>query len=260
MALKAINDFSKGLSLYKIWTYEAWHELSAKYKRTALGSIWLSAPMVTMSLCLSLVFGALLGADVASLLPHIMGGILCFSLVSFIFDTGPEIYMSYQNIIKNHAYPFSYYTFETICRVFFTFLNNLIVFWISMAIIGKLTLPNVTIFLGLLVVMTNMFFWGSLIALLSARYRDLRFMMPQFAMAIFYVTPIMWRVEDVSPKAANIVYKSPFYGLLEIVRAPLLGKIAPVQCWTSALISVAVGMLLWLIFFGKFRRRIAFWV
>ena len=53
---------------------------------------------------------------------------------------------------------------------------------------------------------------------------------------------------------------NPFFSLLEIVRAPLLGHIPGPVVWFSALgYSVLLWVVAWLLFV-RVRGRIAFWV
>lgn len=261
MFTKAINDLTRGLSLYKVWTYQAWHDMSAKYKRTILGSLWIAGSMVTMSLVLSVVFGALLGQDLHTVMPNIMGGILCWGLAAFMLVEGPDIFMNAGVVIKSHAYPFSYYVFEAAARSFMIFLNNLVVFFIALALLGKLAIPHWTFVPGLAIVFVSMFTWGGVISLVSARFRDLRFMIPHLAQILYFLTPIMWRVEDISSEnKARLADLNPFYGLIEVLRAPLLGHEPPQLCWVLALGIMGVGVILWLLVFGAFRKRIPFWV
>ncbi|CAN1484367.1 hypothetical protein MCEMIH15_00004 [Caulobacteraceae bacterium] len=44
---KAFADLSNGLGLSHVWVHQAYHVISAKYKRTVLGSLWISGAMVS---------------------------------------------------------------------------------------------------------------------------------------------------------------------------------------------------------------------
>lgn len=261
MFTKAFKDLIDGLRLYKVWTYQAWHETSAKYKRTVLGSLWIAGTMVTISLALALIYGALLGHNLKDVLPHIMAGIMCYNMASFMLGEAPEIFMKSSFIIRSHAYPFTYYVLESAASNFIIFLNNAIVFYISMALLGTLAIPNWTILLGLPIVFVTITSWGTVIALLASRFRDLRFMMPHLSQIIYFLTPIMWQVSDISAKnRSRIADINPFYGLVEILRAPLLGHEPPGVCWALALVTMFTGIFTWIGVFGVFRRRIPFWV
>jgi len=260
MLRKAILDLTNGASLYKVWSYQAWHEISAKYKRTFLGSLWIAGGMVALSLALAVMFSAVMHQKLHDIFPNIIGGILCWGLCSFVFLDSPEIFISSAAMIKNHAYPYTYFSFEAVCRTTFVFLNNLVVFFIAIACVGALTIPNWTFIIGLPIVLVTLFCWGTVIGLAASRFRDLRFMTPLLSQIIFFLTPVTWNAKDISPSHRFLVDFNPFYGLVEIIRAPLLGKAAPMECWGLAIGAMAFGVVLWLIVFGAFRRRIPFWI
>ena len=257
---KAINDLVGGLALWRVWTYQAWHEMTARYKRTILGPFWLAAQMLVTSMCLALVWGILMNRDMKEILPYITAGMLCFQVVSFMFNDGPELFLGAGNTIKNHAYPFTYYILETACKAVLTFGHNVIVFWAVCAAVQNIAVPNWTFLIAMPIVIITVMCWGTIIGLVSARFRDLRFLLPYFGQLMFYVTPIVWRVGDISTKRAYVAQFNPLYGLLEIIRAPLLGHVAPAHAWALAIGTMVTGMITWVLVFPPFRKRIAFWI
>jgi ABC-type polysaccharide/polyol phosphate export permease len=260
MNSKSIKDLISGLSLWHVWLYQAYHDISAKYKRTALGSLWIAGSMVVTSLSFGIAFGALFGANLADTLPHIMGGFLCYNLIAYVLQEAPETYLSNSGIISNHAYPFTYYSFEMVAKNVLFFLHNLVVFLIVLVVLQKFSVPHWSIIIGLPVVLLNMLTWGTLAGLISARYRDLRFLLPYFSQMVIVLTPIMYKPEILKKNQLIIVDLNPFYPFVEMVRAPLLGQAMPVHFWNMAMIVSGLGVALWLIFFNLFRKRIAFWV
>ena len=260
MYRKAFLDLMGGFALWRVWLYQAWHEMTARYKRTALGSFWLAGQMVVTSLCLALVWGGLMGRNMHDVLPYIAGGILCFSLVALPLTQGPELFLGAGSMIRNHAYPYTYYVLENICQTTLTFAHNLVIYWIVIACFQASEFPHWTFLLGAPVVLVTVFTWGSVFGLIAARFRDLRFMLPFIGQLFFYLTPIVWRVNDISTKRAYISQYNPLYGLLEIMRAPLLGHAPPAQCWSLALGTMVTGCAIWLVVFPLYRKRIPFWV
>lgn len=257
----AINDLTRGVSLYHVWVHQAYHEISAKYKRTFLGSLWIAGGMVATALALSIVIGGIQGQSLPDTLPYVMCGILSYGLTGYILAEAPEVLMSSGFIIKNHAYPYTYYAFESITRTFFVFLHNLIAFYITLAILFRLAVPHWSIILALPLVYMNSFVWGTLASMVSARFRDMRFMLPFMSQIVFFMTPVFWHADSVKAGwRSALINFNPFYGLMEIVRSPLLGHGAPLVCWELSFSSLAVGLVLWLFFFGTFRGKIAFWV
>jgi ABC-type polysaccharide/polyol phosphate export permease len=259
MFSKALKDLSGGIGMRHVWAYQAYHDISAKYKRTALGSFWIAGQMIFTSIAYALVFGGLSGASLHDTLPWIMGGILCYTVVSAILTECPEIFLSNGGIISNHAYPFTYFKFEHAAKTFIIFLHNLVIFEITLALVGALAVPHWTIILGLPLVWLNVFTWGGMTAMLAARYRDLRFLLPYLSTLLLFLSPVIWRPEQLQ-RNRLLIDLNPFYPFIEMIRSPLLGTAMPMHLWPMAAGVTVVGIILWLIMFDALRKRIPFWV
>ena len=76
------------------------------------------------------------------------------------------------------------------------------------------------------------------------------------------MTPIMWyaKVLEAHPKADLLIRFNPFYYMLDIIRAPLLGRPMPVDVVLKALIVSIVIFAITAFGFARTRGRIAYWV
>lgn len=256
---KVVKDLVNGWNLYPVWIHQAYHNLSSKYKRTILGTLWIAGNFVFTSLAITLVFGTIFHQDLKTFLPYSMLGNLVGSTCLWVFFEGPEMYIGYASIIKNHAYPFTYFSFESVTKVIFLFFHNLVVYYIFMAVSQNLVVPHWSAVPGLLVLTMALLTWGSVFGMLAARYRDLRFLLPSMATLLFFLTPIYWHMDLLGSRAWIATY-NPLYNLVAIVREPLLGKLATMDNWIQSIGVTLLGFVVWLVFFGKFRRRIPFWV
>ncbi len=256
---KGIRDLVNGAKLYHVWLYQAYYELSAKYKRTILGSLWITSNMIFTSLAVAIVFGSIFGRNLQEVLPYMMAGNLVGTTALFVLYEAPEMYIGSGGIIKNHAYPFTYFAFEGVSRKIILFFHNLVAFYIAMFIIGAASIPHWSIILGLPLLCIGLLTWGTLIGMLSARFRDLRFLLPNLGHLLFFMTPIYWHYELLKDNHW-IADLNPLYAMVSIVRMPLLGVPPSDQNWAMAFGICALGVILWLIFFSMFRRRIPFWV
>jgi len=260
MIAKAINDLKRAFALRHVWLYQAWHETQSKYKRTLLGPFWIAASMMATAGSLALVFGAIMGQDLHIFYPYILSGMMAFYLCTFPLQEGPELFTGAAGIIKNTSYPFSYYICERISKVLISFGHNLVVFYAVVLLIGAAAIPHWTILIGFPIVVTTMFFWAGAIATISSRFRDLRIFLPYTAQFMFSMTPIFWQADQIGQKRAFIAHVNPIYGLVEMIRSPLLGHAPPHICWGLALSAMISGMVVWTVTFIPFRRRIPFWV
>ncbi|WP_172961185.1 ABC transporter permease [Asticcacaulis excentricus] len=256
---KALRDLIAGFNMHSIWLHQAYHTLSAKYKRTILGSLWIAGNFVFTSLAVSLVFGILFQQDLKELLPYAMLGNLAGSTCLWVITEAPELFVAHSSMIKNHAYPFTYFVFEGLARLFLLFGHNLVVFYIFMAANRTLAIPHWTIVPGLLLVLLVLFCWGLVIGQLSARFRDLRFLLPNLSTMLFFLTPIYWHVDMLRDKQW-IAEFNPLYNLVSLIREPLLGHAPSMGNWLHVGVAAVVGLIVTSIVFGLYRRRIPFWV
>ena len=81
---------------------------------------------------------------------------------------------------------------------------------------------------GLLLVLLNGAAVTLLIGMVSARFRDIPQLINSIVQIVFFVTPIMWKPELLRTRS-YIAEFNPFYHLVEIVRAPLLGQMPSCQ-------------------------------
>jgi ABC-type polysaccharide/polyol phosphate export permease len=257
---KAIKDLVAGAKLYQVWLFQAYHELSVKFKRTALGSLWIAGNFLFVSVAITLVWGQLFNRDLKEMLPHAMLGNLCATLSLWIVSDAPELFMSSSAVIRNHAYPFTYYAFEKIARNMMQFAHNLVIFYIFMVFMGTFTIPNPIFFAGLAIDLVSLFTWGMVVGMLAARFRDIRFLLPSLTFLLYFLTPVYWHVEMLSPSKRWIADVNPINGMMSVLREPLLGHFPSDANWMGALAVCVSGIIVWGITFPIFRRRIPFWV
>ena len=173
---------------------------------------------------------------------------------------GTEIFMGSAHIIKNHAYPLSYYAFEMIARNFITFLHNLVVFVVMALCVHALKPIHWTFLPGMVLTYLIVVFYSTLAGMLGARFRDIRFIFPYLAQLLFFLTPIFWKADLIQGPRRLIAELNPLYHVVQLMRRPLLGQPPTVENWVNSGVVLLVGVVLWLIFFTINRRRIAFWI
>jgi ABC-type polysaccharide/polyol phosphate export permease len=257
----ALRDLVRGLKLWHVWLFLAWQDVISKYRRSILGPLWIAGGMVATSLAISISWGAMSGQPLHDFLPFAMGGILVWThFIGILVIDAPELFVAAQGSIRNNAFPFTFYVMRFMARSIMVFAHNLVVFWAATLIVGNPHIPNWEILPGLVVLTLVVLVLAPVIGMVSARYRDLRFMLPFLAQILFFITPVFWHPDTLSGTKSAIVDYNPLYYLLEIVRTPLLGQSVSAHIWTVALAILAISFLIWFIAFSMARRRIAFWI
>jgi ABC-type polysaccharide/polyol phosphate export permease len=153
-----------------------------------------------------------------------------------------------------------YFAFEEYDKLLMLFFHNLLVFYIFMIIMGTFAVPHYTFIFGFILDVISLITWSTIIGMFSARYRDLRFLLPSLSFLLFMLTPVYWDISMLSEDRRWIADLNPLNGMLSVLREPLLGRAASAVNWTSAGLVAFFGVVAWLIFFPAFRRRIPFWV
>lgn len=256
---KAIKDLVAGVKLYRVWLHQAWFTLAAKYRRTALGTLWLAGQYASTSLAFAMLFGLLLKRDMHTLLPFAMiGNLALHTVVAPIMDGG-MLFTSNSGMIRNHAYPFMYFSLEYTARHMMLFFHNLVIYYIFMIFNQSLVFPTWEVIPGLIIDAVVLLTWGTVIGMLTARFRDLSFMFQAIGSPLFFLTPVYWPPEDLGPRAFLVNF-NPLFSLVSIVRMPIMGQNVPATNWSIAIGIALLGILVWFLSFAAFRRRIAFWI
>jgi ABC-2 type transport system permease protein/lipopolysaccharide transport system permease protein len=119
--------------------------------------------------------------------------------------------------------------------------------------VGLLAIP------GLIVLITNGALANLSIGIISARFRDVPPLIGSVVQIVFFVTPIFWKPELLKGKE-YVTDLNPFFHLLEIVRAPMLGNVPSAKSWVAVLLITLFNIAITGAFFSRYRSRISYWV
>jgi ABC-type polysaccharide/polyol phosphate export permease len=257
---QAFADLLNGARLYELWSRLAFHDIRQRFRRSVLGPFWLTISMGTLVAVLGLVFSTLFHQDVAKTLPYISTGIIFWGLLTSCITEGTTVFISAESYIRNLPIPLSVHFYRMMAR-------NIMIWGFTMAIYVvvlvyfELTLGwNALMFIpGFMLFLINTAWISLSVGVLSTRYRDVPQVIANVIQVVFFLTPIFWSPETLPNRPAFVLF-NPFYHLIEIVRAPLLGEVAPLLSW-GLCIGMAVaglGFTAWL--YRRAHARIAYWV
>ena len=97
--------------------------------------------------------------------------------------------------------------------------------------------------------------------LLCARFRDIQQLIVSIVQICMFITPIMWPPDKlVGVRRLIFVDFHPLYHMIEVMRAPLLGKVPMLQSYVVTLLIIAVGSTITYFLYSRFSRRITYWL
>ncbi|QOL50407.1 ABC transporter permease [Massilia litorea] len=258
-ALLDIVAATKRISLVGVL---GWQDVRARYRRSALGPFWITLSMGVVIATIGIVFGQIFKSPMQEFLPFLTIGLILWAFISNIITEGATGFITAENIIKQLPIPMFVHIMRMIWRNLLILLHNLVIFPIVLLVFGK-TLGWVALLSipGLALGVLNLSWIALLLAIVCARYRDLPQMVTSVLQVVFYLTPVMWLPKLLPQRAGMYLLDlNPVYHLLEIIRAPLLGQAPSVTNWVVAGALAVVGWIVALFVFGRYRRRIAYWL
>ena len=256
----ALFDLVQGARAYHLWYMLGWQDIRQRYRRSVLGPFWLTLSMGALVGALGILYGMLFKVAIADFVPHLALGFIVWTLISSTANEGCRVFIDAEGIIKQVGLPLTVHMYRLLWRNLLILFHNALVFVVVAAVFGVwpswaglLALP------GLALLCLNGLWAVLLLGILSARFRDVPPIVTSIVRICFFVTPIIWMPELVPARAAVLEF-NPFYHLVEVVRAPLLGKVPELSSWIAVLIMTIGGWTLAFAFFRRYRRRIAYWV
>lgn len=258
----AAHDIEAALRRSDLAGTLGWQDIKQRYRRSKLGPFWLTISMGVLIGALGLVFGAIFNSPMREFLPFLAVGIILWAYISTVINEGCTAFSSAEGLIKQLPLPLFLHVMRVIWRNAVILAHNLIIIpilflvflkplgWISLLAIPGLVLTTLTLS------------WVALLAaVLCTRYRDLSQIVASVLQIAFYVTPIIWMPALLSGRRSFIFLDAnPFYHLIEVIRAPLLGSMPTLTNWVVSIVIAVAGWVMTLLVYSRYKNRISYWL
>ena len=237
----------------------SWHDVRQRYRRSTIGPFWITISNAVLIACIGLVFGKVFGSG-ADLVPSLAIGLTLWTFVSTAIMEGCSSFIAAEGIVKQLPIPLFIHVERVVMRNLFIFLHNAIVIPAVLLLFGNnWSWIAVLSLVGFLLLVINLLWIALWLSILCTRYRDLPQIISNALQVAFYVTPILW-APSFLPGGGWLLDLNPFYHFIEIIRAPLLGHAPEAINWVASILIALFGWGLTLLFFNRYRHRIAYWL
>ena len=257
---KGFVDFGEGIVLWPLWGKLGWNDILQRYRRSFLGPLWLTASMAIMVLALGVVYAQIFKTNIDDFMPFLCVGLLVWNFISTILGESGSLFTGSESYIKQIRLPYSVYVFRFLWSKVIIFAHNFLIYFGILAYFriwpGAMMLLAVPAFL---LIVLNGVFVATYLGVVSARFRDVPQIVASVTQIVLFITPIMWKPELLTSYSALMTF-NPFYHLIEVVRAPLLGELPSVTNWTAIILITLINGAIATLFFARFRARISYWV
>ena len=256
------RDILAALKCYELAGVLGWQDIRQRYRRSSLGPFWLTISMGVLIGALGLVFGTIFDTPMNKLLPFLTAGLILWTLISSVLNEGCMGFTAAEGLIKQISLPLFIHILRVLWRNLIIFAHNLVIFPVVLLVFWRpFSVAALLAILGLVLLMINLSWMALLLGVFCTRYRDVPQIVASLLQVLFYLTPIIW-MPQLLPRRASILLlnTNPLFHLIEIVRAPLLGTTPSAMNWQFSILLALAGWGFTILFYGRFRSRIAYWL
>jgi lipopolysaccharide transport system permease protein len=259
----AAQDLREGFVLWPLSWALAVADIRLRYRGSTLGPFWLTLSTGIMIGSMGFLYADLFHTDIHKYLPYLAVSIILWNFLGSLVSDACTCFTGAEGLIKGTRMPFTVHALRSVFRDMIAFGHNIIVIVAVFLCLGVhvsayalLAIP------GLLLWMVDGFAIAFLFGAFCARFRDVPQIIGSLMQIAFFVTPVIWNpnILNAHPGAIMLIRLNPFFYVLEIVRAPLLGTALSLGMVAKALIVTAVLVLVSGFAFARTRGRLAYWM
>jgi lipopolysaccharide transport system permease protein len=259
-----INARSKqGLGLRELWRYRelfyffTWRDIKVKYKQTLLGFTWAIFQPFLMMLVFTFFFSKVLNSSLPENIPYpvfAFAGIMLWNVFSTGLSGSGNSMVSNANIIKKIYFPRLILPSSAILVAAFDFIMTLFIFTglllyyeIRLGLLSIIFIP-----LSLLLAVAATFGIGTLIAALSVKYRDFRYIVPFTIQFLLFVTPVIYPETIIQNQLIQkLLWLNPMTGPIHLIRAGIFDLVPDFEIILWSLLSSTIMVVGGLLVFRK---------
>jgi ABC-type polysaccharide/polyol phosphate export permease len=262
LAIPAWQDLFQGLAKWNLWGRLGFIEVKRRYRRTIIGPFWSAISLGIFVAAMGTVGTGLWNQDVETYLPYLATGMLVWLMISTMVIEACNLFIGGSHLFRQVRFDYSILAYALAWRNLIVFLHNMVIYIVIVLLFAPHILqPNVLLVVpGLIVILINGVWLALLLGMLCLRFRDVQQLVMSIIQIAMLVTPIFWP-EAVLQGDKRIIFVelNPLFHFINIVRAPLIGKIPTFSDYLIVSVITIIGWVATYLIFSRFRKRIAFW-
>ncbi|HEY1930700.1 MAG TPA: ABC transporter permease [Acetobacteraceae bacterium] len=256
----AIQDVRDGARLWRLAWKLGWLDIRLRYRGSVLGPFWLTLSTGIMVAALGVLYSTLFKLNLHNYLPFLSLSLVLWGFLATVVSESCGTFTDTEPVIRAMRMPFFVFAIRTALRNLLVLVHNLVVIVVVYAVLliwpgwhALIAIPGVALWTLDALALTL------LLGAFCARFRDIQPIVNSVMQIGFFVTPVIWQPAQLGARVRYLPL-SPFYDMLEVVRAPMLGTAPDAMTWLGAVgYSALLCGMAWA-FFVRARGRIAFWL
>lgn len=255
-----LQDWLSALRGWRFWLRFGILDINLKYRRTYLGPFWITLSFCLTAAGLAFVYSTLFKVNDSAYIAYLVAGLAVWMFVSGIIIEGTSCLMRQSALIRESNLPVISHAFRAVVSGVITFLHNLVIV-IGVIIYAEIgvSLETLLILPGMALLLVNAVWISLFFGLICSRYRDLPPLISTITNLMFLITPVFW-YRDMLGGRALLADVNPFYHLIELIRAPVLGNAPDPTTYIYVCVATVVGWGITFYTANRFQVRLAFWI
>ena len=257
----ARSDLTRGFTDWRLWMLLGMNDIRQRYQRSRVGQFWITLSMLVTIAALGGVYSFLFRMSLREYLPSLTVGIVVWALISSMVTEASTVFTGADSYLQQVPMPKSIFVHRMLVRNLVTFAHNVTIVPLLYLAFGIVPgWPVLLVPVGLAIATINGFWIGLLVGMLCARFRDLPQIVVSLMQIAFFVTPVMWRQDQLPHELWWLVEFNPLANLLRLIREPLLGHVPASSAYLMGTALALAGFGVTIPFFARFRARIVYWL
>ncbi len=237
-------------------------DIKKRYKRSALGFLWVMLDPLLMMLIFYLVFNGLFGASVGNYAAYVMSGITLWQLFAQGTKTSGGVFLLSRNLLNKLYLPKAIFPLSVVVCSMVHFLFSLAPLFVIIILSGT-KLSYDILLLPFVLCLVFMFSLGIslMVSTLAVFFHDVIYIYDVILMAWMYLTPLFYPISVLPERFRPIMSLNPFYHYVSLFRACLYdGTITKTEHFVIGTLFSAGSFLVGWVIYRRNRNRLIYYL
>jgi ABC-type polysaccharide/polyol phosphate export permease len=259
-----LRDFYKSTKAYGFWLYSSWLEVLLNYRSTVLGPLWIVVGTGVFVFAVGTLYNRVVlsgGSNVY--LAHLAIGMTLWFLFIQTVVKSCDLFTANRGILLDGEITYTDLLLKLLAtNLIYLVHNSVIIILVFIVLAIMPDLPALVLFVTLPLVLANVLWICTVVAILGTRYADLEELIHSSLRLLFFITPILWIPhEHVRGSFVDaILYLNPFYYFIEVIREPLLYGTIPWFEISVLAVALPIGWLIASYLYARTRASLPLWL